>query len=65
MLKVEGVNQYYGGSHILRNVAFEAKAGEVWTTGAASALTARATEPATNNDAEARQSARRVDRATK
>ncbi len=29
MLKVEGVNQYYGGSHILRNVAFEAKAGEV------------------------------------
>jgi urea transport system ATP-binding protein len=29
MLKVEGVNQYYGGSHILRNVALEAKAGEV------------------------------------
>ena len=29
MLKVEGVNQYYGGSHILRNVAFEAKQGEV------------------------------------
>jgi urea transport system ATP-binding protein len=29
MLKVDGVNQYYGGSHILRNVAFEAKAGEV------------------------------------
>ena len=29
MLKVEGVNQYYGGSHILRNVAFEARAGEV------------------------------------
>ena len=29
MLKAEGVNQYYGGSHILRNVAFEAKAGEV------------------------------------
>jgi urea transport system ATP-binding protein len=29
MLKVEGVNQYYGGSHILRNVGFEAKAGEV------------------------------------
>ena len=29
MLKVEGVNQYYGGSHILRNVAFEAKLGEV------------------------------------
>ena len=29
MLKVEGVNQYYGGSHILRNVSFEAKAGEV------------------------------------
>jgi urea transport system ATP-binding protein len=29
MLKVEGINQYYGGSHILRNVAFEAKQGEV------------------------------------
>ncbi|MEO7338372.1 MAG: ATP-binding cassette domain-containing protein, partial [Caldimonas sp.] len=29
MLKVEGINQYYGGSHILRNVAFEAKPGEV------------------------------------
>ena len=29
MLKVEGVNQYYGGSHILRNVGFEAKQGEV------------------------------------
>ena len=29
MLKVEGVNQYYGGSHILRNVSFEAKLGEV------------------------------------
>ena len=29
MLKVEGVNQYYGGSHILRNVGFEAKPGEV------------------------------------
>ena len=29
MLKVEGVNQYYGGSHILRNLAFEAKLGEV------------------------------------
>jgi urea transport system ATP-binding protein len=29
MLKVEGVNQYYGGSHILRDVSFEAKEGEV------------------------------------
>jgi urea transport system ATP-binding protein len=29
MLRVDGVNQYYGGSHILRNVSFEAKAGEV------------------------------------
>ena len=29
MLKAEGINQYYGGSHILRNVGFEAKAGEV------------------------------------
>ncbi|MBC7484348.1 MAG: urea ABC transporter ATP-binding subunit UrtE [Rhizobacter sp.] len=29
MLQVKGVNQYYGGSHILRNVGFEAKPGEV------------------------------------
>ena len=29
MLKVEGLNQYYGGSHILRGVSFEAKLGEV------------------------------------
>jgi len=29
MLTVAGVNQYYGGSHILRNVGFEAKLGEV------------------------------------
>src|SRR4249920_3499723 len=29
MLKVDGVNQYYGGSHILRNVGFEARLGEV------------------------------------
>jgi len=29
MLKVDGLNQYYGGSHILRNVGFEAKPGEV------------------------------------
>ncbi|MDT7834585.1 urea ABC transporter ATP-binding subunit UrtE [Aquabacterium sp. OR-4] len=29
MLKVEGINQYYGGSHILRNVGFEARMGEV------------------------------------
>jgi urea transport system ATP-binding protein len=29
MLKAEGVNQYYGGSHILRNVGFEAQLGEV------------------------------------
>ena len=29
MLGVEGLNQYYGGSHILRNVALEAKLGEV------------------------------------
>jgi urea transport system ATP-binding protein len=29
MLKLEGINQYYGGSHILRNLAFEAKLGEV------------------------------------
>ncbi|MBS0446754.1 MAG: urea ABC transporter ATP-binding subunit UrtE [Proteobacteria bacterium] len=29
MLKVEGVDQYYGGSHILRNLSFEAQVGEV------------------------------------
>jgi urea transport system ATP-binding protein len=29
LLKVEGLNQYYGGSHILRNVGFEARAGEI------------------------------------
>ncbi|MDP4300803.1 urea ABC transporter ATP-binding subunit UrtE [Leptothrix discophora] len=29
MLKVEGLNQYYGGSHILRGLDFEAKLGEV------------------------------------
>jgi urea transport system ATP-binding protein len=29
LLKVEALNQYYGGSHILRNVALEAVAGEV------------------------------------
>ena len=29
LLKVEGLNQYYAGSHILRNVAFEARIGEI------------------------------------
>jgi urea transport system ATP-binding protein len=29
MLDVHNLNQYYGGSHILRNLAFDAKAGEV------------------------------------
>ena len=29
MLKVDGLNQYYGGSHILRNLGFEARIGEV------------------------------------
>ena len=29
MLEIEGINQYYGGSHILRNVGFEARAGEI------------------------------------
>ena len=29
LLRVEGLNQYYGGSHILRNLGFEAKLGEV------------------------------------
>ena len=28
-LKAEGLNQYYGGSHILRNVGFEARLGEI------------------------------------
>jgi urea transport system ATP-binding protein len=29
MLQVEGINQFYGGSHILRNLGFEARQGEV------------------------------------
>jgi urea transport system ATP-binding protein len=29
MLQVSGLNQYYGGSHILRNLALEARLGEV------------------------------------
>ena len=29
ILKAEGLNQYYGGSHILRNLGFEARLGEV------------------------------------
>ena len=29
MLNVTNINQYYGGSHILRNLSFEAKLGEV------------------------------------
>ena len=29
VLQVEGLNQAYGGSHILRDLAFEARAGEV------------------------------------
>jgi urea transport system ATP-binding protein len=29
MLKVEDIEQYYGGSHILRKVGFEARVGEV------------------------------------
>ena len=29
VLRVEGLNQYYGGSHILRNLGFEARLGEV------------------------------------
>jgi urea transport system ATP-binding protein len=31
MLKVSGLNQYYGGSHILRDLAFEVPAGQVTT----------------------------------
>ena len=29
MLAVSGLNQYYGGSHILRNVSLEARLGEI------------------------------------
>ena len=29
LLQVEGLNQYYGGSHILRNVALQARVGEI------------------------------------
>ena len=29
MLKIDNINQFYGGSHILRNVGLEAKLGEV------------------------------------
>ena len=29
VLKLEGINQYYGGSHILRGLGFEARLGEV------------------------------------
>ena len=29
MLSVANLNQYYGGSHILRNLAFEVPAGKV------------------------------------
>ena len=29
MLTVDGLNQYYGGSHILRNLSFVAEAGKV------------------------------------
>lgn len=31
MLRVENLNQYYGGSHILRNVSFDAPTGQVTT----------------------------------
>jgi urea transport system ATP-binding protein len=31
MLKVDNLNQYYGGSHILRNLSFEAPVGKVTT----------------------------------
>ena len=29
LLQVQGLNQYYGGSHILRGVALEARVGEI------------------------------------
>ena len=31
MLTVSGLNQYYGGSHILRDLSFEVPAGKVTT----------------------------------
>ena len=31
MLKVENLNQYYGGSHILRGLSFEVPVGKVTT----------------------------------
>src|SRR5262245_29120494 len=31
MLKVDSLNQYYGGSHILRNLSFEVPTGKVTT----------------------------------
>ena len=31
MLTVDALNQYYGGSHTLRNVSFEAPTGKVTT----------------------------------
>jgi urea transport system ATP-binding protein len=31
MLKIDALHQYYGGSHILRGISFEARAGEVTT----------------------------------
>ena len=31
MLRVENLNQYYGGSHILRNLSFEVQTGQVTT----------------------------------
>ena len=31
MLKIDGLNQYYGGSHILRDVGFELQQGKVTT----------------------------------
>ena len=31
MLSVKGLNQYYGGSHILRDLTFDVPAGKVTT----------------------------------
>ena len=31
MLTIQNLNQYYGGSHILRNLSFEVPAGKVTT----------------------------------
>ena len=48
MLSVKNINQYYGGSHILRDVSFEAHVGKVTVLlGPSSTTTSPATWPTT------------------